>query len=75
MPYELQKVDAMDTASYAPGFAVQLALKDIDLAASAAAPSPLLQVVRDRLKATVAAGHEDDDLAAVDYLRKAPSAP
>jgi 3-hydroxyisobutyrate dehydrogenase len=75
MPYELQKVDAMDTASYAPGFAVQLALKDIDLAAVAAAPSPLLQVVRDRLKATVAAGHEDDDLAAVDYLRKAPSAP
>lgn len=75
MPYELQKVAAMDAASYAPGFAVQLALKDIDLAAAAAAPSPVLQAVRDRLEATVAAGHGDDDLAAVDYLRRdAPAA-
>jgi 3-hydroxyisobutyrate dehydrogenase len=72
MPYELQKVGLMDDASYAPGFAVQLALKDIDLAAAAAAPSPLLQVVRDRLEATVEAGHDNDDLAAVDYLRKPP---
>jgi 3-hydroxyisobutyrate dehydrogenase-like beta-hydroxyacid dehydrogenase len=72
MPYELQKVGLMDEASYAPGFAVQLALKDIDLAAAAAAPSPLLQVVRDRLEATVEAGHDNDDLAAVDYLRKPP---
>ncbi|MFD3563045.1 NAD(P)-dependent oxidoreductase [Streptomyces sp. NPDC058686] len=73
MPYELQKVRVMDDASYAPGFAVQLALKDIELAAAAAAPSALLQVVRDRLEATVAAGHDHDDLAAVDYLRKPPS--
>ncbi|MFF3467634.1 NAD(P)-dependent oxidoreductase [Streptomyces sp. NPDC001984] len=73
MPYELQKVGAMDDASYAPGFAVQLALKDIELAAAAATPSPLLQVVRDRLAATAAAGHDNDDLAAVDYLRKPPS--
>ncbi|MFF5483551.1 NAD(P)-dependent oxidoreductase [Streptomyces sp. NPDC012935] len=72
MPYELQKVGLMDDASYAPGFAVQLALKDIDLAAGAAAPSPLLQVVRDRLEATVEAGHDNDDLASVDYLRKPP---
>jgi 3-hydroxyisobutyrate dehydrogenase len=69
MPYELQKVGAMDDASYAPGFAVQLALKDLDLASTAAAPSPLLRTVRDRLHATAAAGHADDDLAAVDYLR------
>ncbi|MEV5787149.1 NAD(P)-dependent oxidoreductase [Streptomyces sp. NPDC051639] len=73
MPYELQKVGAMDDASYAPGFAVQLALKDIELAAAAATPSPLLQAVRDRLQATVAAGHDRDDLAAVDYLRRSPS--
>ncbi|MEU3304538.1 NAD(P)-dependent oxidoreductase [Streptomyces sp. NPDC006678] len=72
MPYELQKVGLMDDASYAPGFAVQLALKDIDLAAAAAAPSPLLQIVRDRLESTVEAGHENDDLAAVDYLRTPP---
>ena len=49
MPYELQKVNSMDAGSYTAGFAVQLALKDIDLAAELAAPSPLLQVVHDRL--------------------------
>jgi 3-hydroxyisobutyrate dehydrogenase len=70
MPYELQKVSAMDAASYTAGFAVQLALKDINLAAELAAPSPLLQVVHDRLERAVAAGHGSDDLAAVDYLRK-----
>ena len=70
MPYELQKVSAMDAGVYAAGFAVQLALKDIDLAAELAAPSPLLQVVHDRLARAVAAGHGADDLAAVDYLRK-----
>ena len=50
MPYELQKVGAMDAGAYTAGFAVQLALKDIDLAAQQARPSPLLQVVRDRLQ-------------------------
>ncbi|PWI05743.1 3-hydroxyisobutyrate dehydrogenase [Streptomyces sp. NWU339] len=74
MPYELQKVGAMEETSYAPGFAVRLALKDVDLAAEAATPSPLFQAVRDRLEATVAAGHGNDDLAAVDSLRKPPSA-
>ncbi|MET8115981.1 NAD(P)-dependent oxidoreductase [Streptomyces prasinus] len=73
MPYELQKVGAMDDTSYAPGFAVQLALKDINLAATVAEPSPLFQAVRDRLNATIAAGHGKDDLAAVDFLRKPPS--
>ncbi len=70
MPYELQKVSSMDAGTYTAGFAVQLALKDIDLAAELAAPSPLLQVVHDRLARAVAAGHGSDDLAAVDYLRK-----
>ncbi len=70
MPYELQKVSSMDAGLYTAGFAVQLALKDIDLAAELAAPSPLLQVVHDRLARAVAAGHGSDDLAAVDYLRK-----
>ncbi|MFE4336072.1 NAD(P)-dependent oxidoreductase [Streptomyces sp. NPDC056831] len=73
MPYELQRVGVMDDASYAPGFAVRLALKDIEPASAAAAASPLLQAVRDRLEATVAAGHDNDDLAAVDYSRKPPS--
>ncbi len=70
MPYELQKVSSMDAGTYTAGFAVQLALKDIDLAAELAVPSPLLQVVHDRLERAVAAGHGSDDLAAVDYLRK-----
>ncbi|MFI1092300.1 NAD(P)-dependent oxidoreductase [Streptomyces sp. NPDC020917] len=73
MPYELQKIDAMDDHLYTPGFAVQLALKDIDLAAATATtPSPVFHVVQDRLNATVAAGHGDDDLAAVDYVRNPP---
>ena len=72
MPYELQKVRSMDSGTYTAGFAVQLALKDIDLAAELAAPSPLLQIVHDRLARAVAAGHGSDDLAAVDYLRKSP---
>jgi len=70
MPYELQKVRSMDAGAYTAGFAVQLALKDIDLAAALASPSPLLQVVHDRLERAVAAGHGGDDLAAVDFLRK-----
>ena len=69
MPYELQKVRLMDTETYAAGFAVQLALKDIDLAAGLAEPSPLLRIVRDRLERAVAAGHGPDDLAAVDFER------
>jgi 3-hydroxyisobutyrate dehydrogenase len=69
MPYELQKVSSMDAGAYTAGFAVALALKDINLAAELAAPSPLLGVVRDRLERAVAAGHGSDDLAAVDYLR------
>ena len=43
---------------------MQLALKDVDLARESAGLSPLLEVVRDRLGRTVAAGHGDDDLAA-----------
>jgi 3-hydroxyisobutyrate dehydrogenase len=69
MPYALQKRQLMDERSFAPGFAVQLALKDVDLAADSAPLSPLLQVVRQRLAATVEAGHGGDDLAAVDLFR------
>jgi 3-hydroxyisobutyrate dehydrogenase len=69
MPYALAKLRLMDEHSFEPGFAVGLALKDVDLAAAAADLSPLLRVVRDRLEQTVAAGHGDDDLAAVDVLR------
>jgi 3-hydroxyisobutyrate dehydrogenase len=71
MPYALQKGRLMDERSFEPGFAVQLALKDLDLADESAGLSPLFQVVRDRLGRTVAAGHGGDDLAAVDLLRGA----
>jgi len=69
MPYALQKLQLMDDQSYQPGFAVELALKDIDLAGASVGLSPLLQTVRDRLGQTVAAGHGNDDLAAIDYTR------
>ena len=69
MPYALQKMRLMDERAYEPGFAVQLALKDVDLARESAGLSRLLEVVRDRLDRTVAAGHGSDDLAAVDVLR------
>jgi 3-hydroxyisobutyrate dehydrogenase len=68
MPYALQKMQLMDQRSFEPGFAVQLALKDIDLARATAGLSPLLQAVRDRLERTVEAGHGGDDLAAVDVV-------
>jgi len=69
MPYALQKMRLMDDRAFDPGFAVQLALKDVDLAGESATLSPLFQVVRDRLERTVAAGHGDLDLAAIDLVR------
>jgi 3-hydroxyisobutyrate dehydrogenase len=72
MSYALQKLRLMDDHSYQPGFAIELALKDIDLAGASSALSPLLQTVHDRLEGAVAAGHGHDDLAAVDYLREEP---
>jgi 3-hydroxyisobutyrate dehydrogenase len=75
MSYALQKLQLMDERSYEPGFTVELALKDIDLARASVALSPLLQAVRDRLARTVADGHGTDDLAAVDYLREEPGVP
>jgi 3-hydroxyisobutyrate dehydrogenase len=69
MPYALQKLRLMDEQAFEPGFAVNLALKDVDLAQASAGLSPLLQTVRDRLARTEEAGHGNDDLAAVDVLR------
>jgi hypothetical protein len=48
---------------------VNLALKDVTLAAQADGLSPLFEAVRDRLAQTVKDGHGDDDLGAVDLLR------
>ena len=69
MPYAVQKLHLMDQRAFDPGFAVELALKDIDLASRSNPLGSLLQVVRDRLRRTAEAGHGHDDLAAVDLLR------
>jgi 3-hydroxyisobutyrate dehydrogenase len=72
MPYAIQKAAAMDARAYAPGFAVQLALKDVELAAESRPLSALLDTVRERLEQAVVAGHGRDDLAAVDHQRVPP---
>jgi 3-hydroxyisobutyrate dehydrogenase len=69
MPYALQKVVAMDEHTYAAGFAVELARKDLALAEQALAVGPLLRAVQQRLDQAIADGHGHDDLAAVDYQR------
>jgi 3-hydroxyisobutyrate dehydrogenase len=69
MPYALAKMRLMDERAFEPGFAVNLALKDVDLARASAHLSPLLEIVRDRLVRTERAGFGHDDLAAVDILR------
>jgi len=70
MPYAQQKVTAMDEHAYTAGFAIDLARKDLALAAHTAAPSPLLRAVQQRLDQAIADGHGGDDLAAVDYQRR-----
>lgn len=69
MPYALQKQRLMDERAFEPGFAVNLAMKDMDLAQISAGLSPLPQTVRDRLARTIEAGHGNEDLAAVDVSR------
>ena len=69
MPYATAKLTAMDARSYPLGFAVELALKDLDLAEGHGASSDLLDAVHERLTETVADGYGRDDLAAVDHRR------
>jgi 3-hydroxyisobutyrate dehydrogenase len=69
MPYAQQKATAMDEHAYAAGFAIELARKDLTLAAQAKPLSPLLQAVQQRLDQAIADGHGHEDLAAVDYQR------
>jgi 3-hydroxyisobutyrate dehydrogenase len=67
MPYAQQKATAMDEHAYAAGFAIELARKDLALAARTAAPTPLLRAVQQRLDEAISDGHGHDDLAAIDY--------
>ena len=73
MPYALQKAAAMDERAYAPGFSIELARKDLALAAEELPPSPLLRAVQERMDQAIADGHGHDDVAAVDYQRTRPS--
>jgi 3-hydroxyisobutyrate dehydrogenase len=66
MPYALQKAQLMGDHDYTPGFPIELALKDIQLAEQADdVPPPLVQAVEERLRRAVDAGHGRDDVAAV----------
>lgn len=69
MPYAIGKGASMDRGDYAPGFPVELALKDITLAERAMGGGiQTLNGSRQRLERTVAAGRGRDDLAAVDAV-------
>lgn len=66
MPYALQKAHLMADGDYAPGFPVELALKDIRLGEQAAGiRSPLAHALEERLMRAVDAGYGQDDVAAV----------
>lgn len=69
MPYALQKMEAMDAEQLEPGFAVNLALKDLRLAASDGSYQSLLfDAVTRRFAAADAAGLGDLDVAALHLL-------
>jgi 3-hydroxyisobutyrate dehydrogenase len=74
-PYATLKANAMMAHQYAPGFALRHAHKDVELAKSAAADRgvtlPLLETADERFEEAIAAGHSDDDVAAVVVLERA----
>ena len=66
MTFAFAKIDLMEKQQYPAGFAVDLALKDIELTLqNAKVRLPFLEAVRERLKSTVRAGHGREDVAAV----------
>lgn len=66
MPFAFAKIDLMEKRQYPVGFAVDLALKDVDLTLeSTGVELPFVQAVRERLKSTVETGHGREDVAAV----------
>jgi 3-hydroxyisobutyrate dehydrogenase-like beta-hydroxyacid dehydrogenase len=64
--------DKIIAQSYAPGFVMPLALKDVRLALAeaenAGAPMPSVSVVRDRLITAIARGHADLDWTALGLI-------
>jgi 3-hydroxyisobutyrate dehydrogenase-like beta-hydroxyacid dehydrogenase len=66
MPYTFAKIGLMEKRQYPLGFAVDIALKDVDLTfENAKLKLPFLEAVRERLQSTVDAGHGREDIAAV----------
>jgi 3-hydroxyisobutyrate dehydrogenase len=71
MPYALQKMTAMDDGRVEPGFAIELALKDLRLAATDGGyGSPLLDAVTRRFEAADAAGLGPRDVAGIHLLQR-----
>jgi 3-hydroxyisobutyrate dehydrogenase len=68
-PYAVQKARTMLAGDFTPAFALKHALKDADLAAQAAQASgtelTLTSALLPRWRRAVAAGHADDDVAAI----------
>jgi 3-hydroxyisobutyrate dehydrogenase len=68
-PYAVAKGRAMLAGQFAPGFALRLGLKDVDLALDAARQRnldlPLTGAVAQRFEQAVADGHADEDVSAV----------
>jgi 3-hydroxyisobutyrate dehydrogenase len=68
-PYAVAKGQAMIAGEFAPGFALRLGLKDVDLALDAARESnlelPITAAVAQRFEQAVADGHADEDVASV----------
>jgi 3-hydroxyisobutyrate dehydrogenase len=67
-PYAVQKARSMLAGDFSPAFALKFALKDADLAAQAAeaiGTELTLTSALPRWRRAVAAGHADDDVAAI----------
>jgi 3-hydroxyisobutyrate dehydrogenase len=69
------KLHKMDTGDYAAEFPLEWALKDVDLAISAAGgqPPPLLAALSEQWHAAVAAGHGRQDISAARLALGTPS--
>lgn len=66
MPYAFARIGLMEKRQYPLGFAVELALKDVELTMeNTKLKLPFLEAVHERLKSTVEAGHGREDVAVV----------
>jgi 3-hydroxyisobutyrate dehydrogenase len=78
-PYAVAKARAMIAGDFAPGFALRLGLKNVQLALAAAHERdlelPMTDAVEQRWHVAMASGHADDDVAAVIAVATADAAP